>query len=209
MNVNADHAPRLVLASRSPRRANLLRDAGFSFEQADPPFDDPPQPNDDPRFRGRSPESIAIDLAQRKAHSVADDVEGAAVILAADTICVGADGALIGQPADRAGAARMLDAFLNTDHAVVTAVALRHTDGRAAAFADRAVVSFGHVTPDQIKAYLDSDEWCGKAGGYNLTDRVDAGWPVAVTGDPATVVGLPMRRLVGELAKLGVRPEHT
>jgi predicted house-cleaning NTP pyrophosphatase (Maf/HAM1 superfamily) len=55
-----------------------------------------------------------------------------------------------------------------------------------------------------LEHYLNTDGWIGKAGGYNLTDRQHAGWPITVEGDPATVMGLPMNRLVGVLAGYGI-----
>ena len=63
-------------------------------------------------------------------------------------------------------------------------------------FADVAVVRFGAVSEQQLVTYLATEEWQGKAGGYNLFDRQSAGWPIEVEGDPATVVGLPMKRLI-------------
>jgi septum formation protein len=71
-------------------------------------------------------------------------------------------------------------------------------------FADRAWVVFGSIDRDEIKAYAATDQWRGKAGGYNLFDRQAASWPITVEGDPTTVVGLPMKRLSGMLGTLGV-----
>ena len=201
----AEH-PKLILASRSPRRAALLRDAGYVFDQADPPFDDPPAPND---THGRPPQEEAAALARRKAQSLRDATTGHVVILAADTICIGSQGGWIGTPADRDDARRMIGSFVNADHEVITGVALIDGVGRAASFADTATVRFGVLSDGQIEAYLDTGQWRDKAGGYNLFDRTGDDWPITVTGDPTTVVGLPMRRVTAELAKFGVRPEHT
>ncbi len=197
-------SPRLILASRSPRRALLLREAGFTFEQADPPFHDPPQPDND---HPGSPASLAADLARQKALSLRDHVGACAVILSADTICVGSDGCLIGQPADRDDARRMIQHFTHNTHAVITGVALL-ADGmeNPEAFADVARVTLGALNGVQLNEYLDSNQWRGKAGGYNLFDRRDAGWPLTVEGDETTVVGLPMDRVVPALAKLNIRP---
>ncbi len=196
--------PRLILASRSPRRSLLLREAGFTFDQADPPFHDPPQP--DHNHPG-CPQALAADLASQKALSLRDHVPSDAVILSADTICVGTDGYLIGQPKDREDAERMIRHFMHSTHAVITGVALL-TDGMTQphAFADQAQVTLGALNNDQLEQYLDTDQWYGKAGGYNLFDRRDDGWPLTVDGDETTVVGLPMQRLVPELAKLNVLP---
>jgi nucleoside triphosphate pyrophosphatase len=201
---NRSPCPHLILASRSPRRALLLREAGFTFEQADPPFHDPPQPDND---HPGSPASLAADLARQKALSLRGHVGDNALILAADTICVGTDGDLIGQPADRDDARRMIEHFANNTHAVITGVALL-IDGmdQPDTFADEARVALGALNNVQLDEYLDSDQWRGKAGGYNLFDRQAAGWPLTVEGDDTTVVGLPMRRLLPALATLNVHP---
>ncbi len=204
--------PRLILASRSPRRAALLREAGYAFEQMDPPFDDPPHPE---VRAGATPGDLAAGLAQEKAMSLArwlrDRREsGRFIILAADTICIGADGRLIGQPADRDEARRILQGFEGCDHEVVTGVALCDVSGgRCESFSDAAVVAFGKLSEPQIEEYLASGAWRGKAGGYNLFDRQQAGWPVrcAAGGDPTTVVGLPMGKLRAALRRWGGPPE--
>lgn len=220
-------APTLLLASRSPRRALLLREAGFEFRQITPPFDDPADPNP-PEVSEPDADSTAGDaggdsggdsggggpataqrLAERKARSFsADDMSPfpAAVLLAADTLGVTAAGRLIGTPETRPEAHAMLAALIGQTHTIVTGVALRHPDGRIQTFADTAEVHLGHVNEDQLSRYLDSDQWVGKAGGYNLIERQHAGWPITVTGDPATVMGLPMRRLGAVLGQWGVLP---
>ncbi len=195
--------PRLILASRSPRRAALLREAGFDFTQAVPPFADPAQPISG----GRSPRTLAADLARQKALSLRPSIDDDAVILAADTLCVAADGRLIGTPASRAEARRILVGFREAAHEVITGVALlRRLDPAPRLLVAAAAVLLGPLADDQIDAYLDTDQWRGKAGGYNLSERLDAGWPLTVTGDPTTVVGLPMRALLPALLDLGVSP---
>ncbi|MFN3168551.1 MAG: Maf family protein [Phycisphaeraceae bacterium] len=187
----------LILASQSPRRAQLLHEAGIAFEQRSPPFSDPDQPPG--HLRGHEAEDYAEGLAAQKARSLTEHVAGPGTILAADTICVDDAGRLVGKPIDPADAEAMLRMFVNRDHRVITGVALLTIDADGGqtldAFADAATVSFGPVDDAQLEAYLATDEWRGKAGGYNLFDRQRAGWPITVVGDPTTVVGLPMRRL--------------
>ena len=197
--------PRLILASRSPRRAQLLREAGFSFTQADPPFDDPPQPAGG---LGQTAEDLAGQLAGQKAVSLRGHGPTGSVILAADTICVGTDDELIGQPRDRADAERMIRHFMHQTHGVVTGVALL-ADGMDTPqiLADRTDVTLGTLSDVQLEVYLDSGGWRGKAGGYNLFDRQAEGWPLTVEGDDTTVVGLPMKKLVSALKALGILPE--
>jgi len=197
---------RLILASRSPRRVLLLQEAGFAFDQADPPFDDPPQPTN---LHPGSPASLAAELASRKALSLQAHVPSGSIILSADTICVGSDGYLLGQPKDRGDARQMIVHFMNSTHKVITGVALLADEwADPKAFADEAEVTLGGLNSAQLDDYLQTDQWQGKAGGYNLFDRRRAGWPLRVEGDETTVVGLPMARLIPELARLKVLPQN-
>ena len=197
-----NNAPPLILASQSPRRAQLLREAGFAFEQRSPPFADPDQPPG--HLEGHEAEDYACALAVQKAESLAGEIDGSATILAADTICVDAAGVLVGKPADRDHARAMLRSFVGCDHRVLSGVALMRiaVSGERSldSFADTAVVTFGAVSDEQLETYLATEDWQGKAGGYNLFDRQAAGWPITVSGDPTTVVGLPMDRLVPMLS---------
>jgi septum formation protein len=193
--------PLLILASRSPRRAQLLEEAGYRFIQVAPPFEDPPQPE-----HGDA-EEITTALAIKKAESL--KAAGVfrehpdAIIVAADTACVGADGTLYGQPQTRAEVEVMMRAFADRPHRVVTGVAIVAANhDHAVSFADTAEVRFGPIGDQQLKAYLDSTEWRGKAGGYNLFDRRGAGWPIRVSGDETNVVGLPMKKLASQLHRL-------
>lgn len=209
----------IILASRSPRRALLLREAGYRFRQLTPPFHDPPQPegiNPHHDDHTPSPEAVAMDLAQRKAQSLLgwlreqsaatnpdpspeDRADPSAVILGADTLVVSPDGTLLGQPRDQDEAMHTLRAILNTTHRVITAVALIHTtNDRHEVFCDEAHVHLGAVADHLLSAYIQSGQWQGKAGGYNLFELQDD-WPFSVTGDPTTVVGLPMTKLAAHL----------
>jgi septum formation protein len=199
----------LILASRSFGRQLLLRNAGFQFIHAAPPFDDPPRPATE---RSCDPEQVAMDLARCKAESFLGHPEhkhnGPAVILSADTIIAYEDGELAGKPVNRTDADRMIRRFLNATHRVITGVALIGPDeSTAETFADTARVQVGHVEEQDLQEYLNSGSWHDKAGGYNLFDRRDAGWPISVQGDPTTVVGLPMQKLGKKLLSYGVRPD--
>jgi len=200
----------IILASRSPRRAALLAGAGYRFVQADPPFDDPPQPR---LGSGETPQALAQGLAAQKARSLINNQDLPSgqntLILAADTVLVAPDDTLLGQPCDRQGAQRMLTLLINATHRVHTGVALVDPVGqRSHEFTDTAGVQLGHVTATQLTAYLDTQQWQGKAGGYNLFDLQDH-WPFTVTGDPTTVVGLPMRKLARYLAAWPDTPQGT
>jgi septum formation protein len=160
-----------------------------------------------------SPARWVMALAYLKARRVADDLRGAAdrfalwhceapssvkgTVLGADTVCV-VDGNILGQPRDASHALAMLNSMRNRTHQTITGVCLiTLPSGSRVLFADETHVHVGRLTDRQISAYVTSGEWKGKAGGYNLTERQAAGWLIETEGDPGTVMGLPMRRLMG------------
>jgi septum formation protein len=90
----------------------------------------------------------------------------------------------------------MLRLLKGRDHDVLTAVCLLPADGEEPdLFIDHSVVTLGPLPDADIDHYVAGDGWKGKAGGYNLSERVEAGWPIRWTGDPTSVMGLPMQRL--------------
>ncbi len=188
---------RLVLASTSPRRSVMLKEQGYDFEVVVPAVDD-----GDLSMGSVDATGWVMALAFYKARSAWDTLcarePGAnVVVMGADTVCVD-DGCVIGQPRDRAQAERTLRSFVDAEHAVVTGVALIDTrTGQRLIVHDRAMVRWGTISDRQIREYLDSGLWRGKAGAYNLSERLKAGWPITFEGDPATVMGLPMQKLAG------------
>lgn len=199
-----DHT--LILASRSPRRARLLAEAGYAFDQVDPPFADPAAPT------GDSAIELARHLAYEKSRSLIDSnalksITGRAVALTADTIVVGPDGCLLGQPLDRDDASAILGRLMGETHDVVTAIVLM--DGRdtqsTEIVSDVAQVHFGAIGAAAFSAYLDSGEWQSKAGGYNYAELRDR-WSIQVVGDPTTVIGLPMAKLAPMLRRWSIHP---
>lgn len=195
--------PRLILASRSPRRAELLRDAGFDFDVIASPFEDPPQPQ---ALNHQTPEDLAIQLAMQKANALWQTLPTRelpfTIILAADTIALSPDRhRLLGTPTSDDEVRDMLQTFRNTSHDVITGVCIQSSD-QPQAFADVATVRLGELLDNDIERYIETNCWRGKAGGYNLTDRMNAGWPIEVDGDPTCVTGLPMRRVEPKLKPL-------
>lgn len=191
----------LILASRSPRRAKLLDAAGFAFVQVDPTFDDPAWPLATTARVAAS--TLAGDLANQKARSIllCKDLtaQSRCVVLAADTIVTAPDGRLMGQPRDTEHARTMLQLLVNQTHQVWTGVCLVDpANGQSETFCDGAWVTLGAIDNTQLDAYVQSGQWRGKAGGYNLFD-LQTHWPMTVAGDPTTVVGLPMKALVPRL----------
>lgn len=196
--------PRLVLASRSPRRTSLLAAAGFEHTAEHPGFDDAPlRPGNVTASEWVS--SLAYLKAWAKSLEVVSREAGAAVqgpvwVIGADTTCV-VDGRMVGTPLNAAEARSMITGFMGKTHVVLTGVAIVEVagpGGRGLArqvFTDEARVTMGWLGEPEIDAYLASGLWQGKAGAYNLEDRLSAGWPLSYEGDPTTVMGLPMARL--------------
>lgn len=123
------------------------------------------------------------------------------VVLGADTLCV-LDGLVLGQPHDADHARDMLRSFQDRAHDVVTGVALICLEsGKRMLFCDEASVVWRNISESQIDEYVDSGDWRGKAGGYNLAERLDAGWDITTTGDPSSIMGLPMTQLAHRLAR--------
>lgn len=190
--------PRIVLASRSPRRMEILRREGVAFESIESPADDPSHPPQG------DPAEVSGELARVKVRSVhrahAHRVAGA-IVIGADTICA-MDGRSIGKPETREQASEMLQAMAGRAHDVVTSVVVSHR-GRERTATDVARVTLPPLEAMALSDYLDSDAWRGKAGAYDIEERRRSGWSIACVGDPDTVSGLPWRvvkRLLDEVA---------
>jgi MAF protein len=195
----------ILLASASPRRRELLALAGIECAVAEPPIDDGALP-----ARPGRVEHQATGMAWFKARQVADSARAggarAGFVVGADTMCEHR-GRALGKPRDVAEARAQLSSFIGTSHRVVTALCVIDlASGRRRTAVDAAEVRFGQVAPGALEEYLASGSWRGKAGSYNLPERVGAGWPIECVGDPQTVVGLPVRLLRRELSCLGWRP---
>jgi nucleoside triphosphate pyrophosphatase len=193
----------LALASQSPRRLELLRQAGFDPVVIEPGVDD-----SELSLHEHDPAELAMALAYFKAAAGEECEAGKGrVTVGADTFVMRA-GVIMGKPIDEADAARMLDELSDCEHEVITGVAIVDARGsepdlnERLMFADTASVTVGALSTQQRCEYLQSGLWQGKAGAYNLVERLDAGWPIEYEGDPTTIMGLPMRRLTPILLRL-------
>ena len=191
------NGPRFILASASPRRQSLLRDAGYEFEIDAADIDESAYPT------GMLPSKVAVHLAEAKAKAVAarhpDDV-----ILAADTVVAFGD-AMLGKPNDAAHAKRMLELLSGTTHIVITGVAVMHV---AAEFNRTAramsAVRMRLLAPTEIDHYVASGAWQGKAGGYGIQDPDP--FVIRQAGSHTNIVGLPMTLTKALLSDAGVVP---
>ncbi len=186
---------RLILASASPRRAELLALAGYEFEVCPTDTDETPRPQEMPADYVRR-------IAVAKANAVARTE--ACLILAADTtVALGGD--LLGKPSDAEEAIRMLRRLSGCAHEVFTGIAIRRLPDEARRVAcERTLVTFDHLPESWIAAYVASGEPFGKAGAYAIQGR--AGARVArIEGNYHNVVGLPLCaviRLLDELSSV-------
>ncbi|HZB26903.1 MAG TPA: Maf family protein [Vicinamibacterales bacterium] len=184
---------RLVLASASPRRAELLSSAGFSFDVAAADVDETPHASEPPRV-------YALRVARDKARAISDRLADAA-ILAADTVVV-AGAHLLGKPANAADAARMLALLSGTTHLVQTAVVLR---AGSQVFEDVAEtrVEFCRLSSAEIDWYIGTGEHDGKAGAYAIQGRA-ARFVTSIEGSWSNVVGLPVATVYRMLKGAGL-----
>jgi septum formation protein len=187
-------APKLILASTSPRRRALLAAAGIEFDLAESGVEET-------RLAGEQAVEFALRMAGEKALAVSRRA-GDALVLGADTI-VECGGEILGKPRDPADAHRMLRTLSGRFHTVVTAFALAR-GGRVAE--SRAVVSrvrFRDLGGDEIDAYIRTGEPMDKAGAYGIQAE-GAGLVVEVEGERDNVMGLPVSEVLAALRRLGV-----
>ena len=188
----AARRPRVILASQSPRRRELLTLIGVPHEVR-------PADVDETYLAGESPAAHAERLARAKATAIGDDD---AVVIGSDTIVV-VDGEVLGKPVDRAAAAGMLTRLSGRTHTVMTAAAVAWR-GRLASAVEDVAVTFHPLTPAAIAAYVATGEPMDKAGAYGI-QGYGATIVARVDGDYFAVMGLPLQRLVALLERVGIR----
>lgn len=184
---------RLVLASASPRRRDLLQRAGVPFEVA-------PAEIDESARSGEAPAVYAQRIAAEKARAVFA-THPDAFVLAADTIVV-VGGEILGKPRDEADARRMLERLSGRSHQVTTAVCLVSPDGAERCRVVTTEVDVRALRGEEIDAYLRSGEWRGKAGGYAVQGIASA-FVTAIRGSYTNVVGLPLAEVLELLRAAG------
>lgn len=178
----------LVLASASPRRAQLLREAGYTFKAVQPPIPEPYTPR-----ASLVPAEEAEALSYFKARAAAGIVRQG-LIVAADTV-VACGGEVFGKPVDQADARRILSRLMSTTHRVITGVTLlAAADERRVISHDVTHVTMRQLSTEELEAYLATGAWRGKAGAYGIQDRDDP-FVEAIHGSFTNVVGLPIELL--------------
>ncbi|WP_315853381.1 Maf family protein [Bremerella alba] len=190
----AKFAVSLILASQSPRRQLLLREAGYDV-MVIPPSPDAETP---PRL-DEAPRESVLRIAREKAEDVACRLDEG-IVLAGDTLAE-LNGQPLGKPTNRDHAREILRALRGKDHFVWSAICLwcRPKD-QILVDVDRTTVKMALLSDDEIEDYLDSGLWEGKAGAFGIQDRT--GWVKIDEGSLTNVVGLPMELLSRMLSQM-------
>lgn len=181
----------LILASRSPRRADLLSQLGLSFSVHAADIDETPG-------RGELAADYVLRMAREKAAAL--DAGPEVAVLAADTSVI-VDGDILGKPADNAEATAMLGRLSGRNHQVISAVALRY-QGREDHCAVATEVEFAALDAAEIAAYVAAGEGRDKAGGYGIQGQ-GAALVTGIRGSYSGVVGLPLQETVTLLRNAG------
>ena len=185
---------RLILASQSPRRRELLQNAGYEFEVM------PPSPNAECGVcSGESPFELVARLGMQKAKDVATRVEEG-IVIGCDTVaeCMGQ---VLGKPANREHAFEMLRLMSGRTHHVYSGLCLWKRPGdEPLVKVDSTRLVMDNLTDATIENYLDTDLWMGKAGAFGYQDGLD--WVHIEEGSESNVVGLPMELLQEMLSQL-------
>ncbi len=190
--------PRLVLASASPRRLDLLRQIGFEPDRVSPSnIDETPGV-------GETPPALARRLAVEKAAVAAETCAAGEVVLSADTV-VAVGRRVLPKTEARDEAEQCLNLLSGRAHRVFTGVAAQTWDGRRVERLVATRVVFKRLSRQDMQAYVESGEWRGKAGGYAIQGAA-GGFVRSLNGSYSGVVGLPLYEASTLLQGLGLKP---
>jgi septum formation protein len=189
---------RLILASSSPRRAEVLRNAGFVFEIRPADVDETRRPHE-------AAEDYVRRVAQAKARAIAEPARAdreRAIVIAADTIVL-AEGQILGKPRDAEDARRMLRLFSGKTHEVLTALSVIDVPAaKEALHVEKTRVEFLKMSEEEIETYIQTGEPLDKAGAYGI-QGIAGRFATRIEGCYFNVLGLPLSRLWTTLQSLG------
>lgn len=180
----------IILASRSPRRQQLLKEMGLNFDIDTPEYDETYPP-------GLTGEEIALFLSRHKAGNFKDKIAGNDIIITADTI-VWCNDEVLGKPADATDARRMIKALSGNTHEVITGVTILSAE-KERTFTDTTKVTFDRMTDEEIDFYIDNFKPYDKAGAYGIQEWIGIAACSRIEGSYFNVVGLPVQKLYREL----------
>lgn len=189
----AKHPLKLILASRSPRRRDLLTAAGYAFDVQ--PASESAECGE---CSGESPFDLVARLAWQKAADVARNID-AGIVLSCDTVAE-CDGCILGKPIDLEHARMMLQTLSGREHRVLTGVCLWPVPkGEPRVCVAVTTLKMDRLPPEELEHYLAGGEWEGKAGAFGYQDNLD--WIHVLEGSESNVVGLPLELLADMLAR--------
>jgi septum formation protein len=188
---------RVILASRSPRRKDILEKLNLSFVIDPPDIDESP-------IKNESPIIYVQRISAGKADLVAQRHDQQCIVIAADTT-VELNGEIFGQPRDLDEARIMIQKLSSKTHQVHTAISVRYNQ-EIANSVDTASVTMREVTSELLEWYIGTGESIGKAGAYAVQGH-GAALVADLTGEIGTVIGLPVGLLIGMLGNLGIDPK--
>lgn len=182
---------RIILASGSPRRRDLLGGLGIEFTvDTGTTFVESSEP-------GVDAYQVPVDMALGKSHGFHRPLEDDEVLITADTVVI-VGGEVLGKPGDRADAFRMLRALSGRDHDVVTAVVIRSVE-KEVSFAVKTAVTFDNLSDEDIAYYVDNFKPYDKAGAYGIQEWIGYAGISRIEGSFYNVVGFPVQRVWTEL----------
>ncbi|HEY1024334.1 MAG TPA: Maf family nucleotide pyrophosphatase [Sphingobacteriaceae bacterium] len=184
--------PPLILASKSPRRQELLRSMGFDFRVVLRDVDESYDTN-------LAPASVATFISEKKARAFDEGLQGEIVITADTIVCI--DNQILGKPEDAEHAFRMLSQLSGRKHEVITGVSMLK-DHRIRSFYDISEVYFTVLTESQINYYISTGMPMDKAGSYGIQEWIGLIGIEKINGSYTNVVGLPTEKLYKELVAL-------
>jgi len=186
------NAPKIILASGSNDRAKIFQRAKINFEVIVSDFDE-----NELKKANYSPAGLAEELATQKALNVKKKIESMgenAIIIASDTL-VEFEGRIIGKANDEKDAFQILKKLSNNKHTLISAIAITQTfNDKIISDCDAASVNFIELSDNEIKNYINTGEWEGRAGAYSINDKA-AFFIEKIEGSPSTVMGVPMQKL--------------
>jgi septum formation protein len=188
-----NNVPKIILASKSPRRQELLRLMDMEFEVV-------LKDVDESYPEGLTPQEVAVYIARKKAEAFDQTVGDDVVVLTADTIvCI--DGLILGKPENPEHAIEMLKILSGKVHQVITGVCLLHKQ-RYNNFFDVSEVFFRNLSDQEIRSYVTEYNPLDKAGSYGIQERIGLIGIQRINGSYTNVVGLPTEKLYAQLVNL-------
>ena len=193
--LHSSTSKKIVLGSKSPRRSQLLSEAGFTFEVRVQDVDE--------SFHDEMPlEKVAESLAIRKAEALKNTIKENEIIITADSVVI-LDNKIYNKPADYDEGVKMLTALAGRKHTVITGVCLLSSE-KETSFSVQTHVMFDDMTSTEMDYYLKNYEPYDKAGGYRIQDWIGLCKVKMIEGSYSNVMGLPVRELYLALKEFGV-----